>query len=263
MRPIALVTDFGLDDAYVGVLHAILVREANGAERFDISHNVPPGDVWTGCYILRYAWPDLPPSAVVLAVVDPAVGTGRRAIAAEIGDRWIVAPDNGLPMAAGGPSRCFVLDGARLGAHRISATFHGRDVFAPAAGRLARGDDPAMFGEPCDPSTLVPCPLPEVRCNGETIRGVVLHVDHFGNVITNLVWAEVPAGAELRAGWRRVAARSDTYADAPAGHAVLMEGSSGLLEIAVKGASAAELLDLSRGDPIEMHVPRDEHRSEK
>ena len=255
MKPIALLTDFGLDDAYVGVLHAVLIREAGGAERLDISHGVPPGDIWTGCYLLRYAWPDLPENTIVLAVVDPGVGTARRAVAAEVNDRWIVAPDNGLPTAVGTPQRCFGLDAKRLNTRRVSATFHGRDLFALAVAFLARGSDAMGFGTPCDPSTLVPCPLPNPQRTGNTIHGTVLHVDRFGNLITNLVWADLPAGAELRAGWRRVAARSETYAGAPQGMAVLMEGSSGLLEIAVNGASAAELLELARGDSVEIHLP--------
>ncbi len=255
MKPIALLTDFGLDDAYVGVLHAVLIREVGGAERFDISHQVPPGDIWTGCYLLRYAWPDLPGNAIVLAVVDPGVGTARRAVAAEVDNRWIVAPDNGLPVAIGAPRRCVALSAEHLHAGRISATFHGRDLFAPAVAHLARGGEASGLGTPCDPSTLVPCPLPDPQRDGNTIHATVLHVDRFGNLITNLVWADLPAGAELRAGWRRVAARSETYAGAPQGTAVLMEGSSGLLEIAVNGASAAELLELARGDSVEIHLP--------
>jgi S-adenosylmethionine hydrolase len=257
VKPIALLTDFGLGDAYVGVLHAVLIREAGEAQRFDISHGVPPGDIWTGCYLLRYAWPDLPPVAVVLAVVDPGVGTVRRAVAAQVGERWIVAPDNGLPAAVGTPARCFTLDPERLGAQRVSATFHGRDLFAPAVARLSRGEDPHTFATPCDPAAVVPCPLPGPRREGATIHGVVLHVDRFGNLITNIPWTQAPPGAELRAGWRRVLERSETYADAPPGKAVLMEGSSGLLEIAVNGASAAELPELDGGDPVEIHLPPD------
>lgn len=255
MKPVALLTDFGLDDHYVGVLHAVLAAESPGVERIDLSHAVPAGDVWTGCYFLRCAWPHLPANAVVLAVVDPGVGTGRRIAAAQLRGRWLVGPDNGLLTALGIPGRCLVLDAEAMGLEHVSSTFHGRDILAPAAARLARGDDPGALGTEADSETLVPCPIPEPEREGRRIRGVVLHVDRFGNLVTNVPWPWLVDGAELRAGWRRVGRRVRTYGDGREGEAVLLEGSSGLLEVAVNAGSAAELLDLERGETVEVRLP--------
>jgi len=252
VNPVVLITDFGLADGYVGVLHAVLVASAPGVERIDLTHGVPPGDVWTGSFYLRCAGPHLPATAVVLAIVDPGVGTGRRAVAARIGDRWLVAPDNGLATALGTPASAVELDPTAMGLADLSATFHGRDLFAPAAARLARSEPPEVLGNPVAPADLHPCPLPEPVVQAATISGVILHVDGFGNLVTNIPAERVAAGAELRAGWRRIAERVSTYGNAPAGEPVLLEGSSGLLEIAIAGGSAAKLLELERGDPVEL-----------
>ncbi len=255
MRPVALLTDFGLEDHYAGVLHAVLVREAPGADRLDISHGVPPGDLWTACFLLRAAWPHLPADAVALVVVDPGVGTDRRAVAVRVGDRFLVGPDNGLAAAVGEATDAVELDPGIMGIPEPSATFHGRDLFAPAAARLARGDSPAGLGGPLDPGTLVSCPIPAPERAGDTVRGVVQHVDRFGNLVTNLPVGTVPPEAELRVGWRRITRVVRTYGDAPEGEVVLLEGSSGYLEISVVGGSAAHALGLAPGDPVDAVVP--------
>lgn len=257
MRPVALLTDFGDDDHYVGVLHSVLVSEARGTDRIDLTHGVAPGDIWMGSYFLRCAWPHLPETAVVLAVVDPGVGTRRRAVAVEVGGHWLVAPDNGLAAAVGPASRVTVLDPAAMALENISATFHGRDLFAPAAACLARDVDPADLGADADPGSLVPCPLPDPERDGTTIRGVVLHVDRFGNLVSNIPAAWAPEGAGMRAGWQEVTRRVQTYGDAEPGEAVTLEGSSGLLEIAIAGESAAATLDLGVGDEVELILPKD------
>jgi S-adenosylmethionine hydrolase len=158
VRPVALLTDFGLADHYVGVLHAVLEREAPGVRRIDLGHQVPPGDVWTACFLLRCAWPSLPGDAVVLAVVDP--GVGRRSAA---------GGGSAGPMAgrAGQRSRCVGRRRGRAiestgadGAAAPSATFHGHDLFAPAAARLARGRS-GTLGERVSPAGLEPCPIPD------------------------------------------------------------------------------------------------------
>ncbi len=248
MRPLVLLTDFGTADHYTGVLHAVIERDAPGAARIDLTHEIPPGDVWAACFMLRAAWPHLPPDAVVLAVVDPGVGTGRRAVAVEAGGRWLVAPDNGLAAAPGPPGRVIDLDARAMGLPEPSATFHGRDLFAPAAARLARGDTPGSLGTE-GPSDLVPAPLPEpVREPGGSVRGAILHVDRFGNAVTNVPAAWFPGPVEVRCGDATVRIRVRIYGDAPADTPVVLAGSSGLLEIAVAGGSAADHLGLGRGD---------------
>ncbi len=250
MKPVVLLTDFGLSDHYAGVLHAVIEREAPGAPRIDLSHQVPPGDVWAASFELRCAWPHLPPEAVILAVVDPGVGTTRRAVAARISGRWLVAPDNGMAAAAGPIEQGVELDPGVMGLPEPSATFHGRDLFAPAAARLARGEAPETLGKPMA-SDLVPCPLPEPsRRDDGRIAGAVVHTDRFGNLVSNVPASWLPPSAEVRCGWVRVRRRVRTYGEGSPGEMVYLEGSCGLVEIALNGASAAERLALRRGDPV-------------
>jgi S-adenosyl-L-methionine hydrolase (adenosine-forming) len=252
VRAVALLTDFGLADHYVGVLHAVLEREAAGVRRIDLGHQVPPGDVWAGCFLLRCAWPSLPDDAVVLAVVDPGVGGDRRAAAVRVGGRWLVAPDNGLAAAVVAADEAVELDWRRMELPAPSATFHGRDLFAPAAARLARGNDPGTLGERVSPASLDPCPIPEPAAYDRGFRATVVHVDRFGNLITNLPAAAAPPGAVAWYGAPRPARRVRCYGDAASGEIVLLEGSSGLLELAVDRGSAAALTGLRRGDAVEI-----------
>ena len=251
MRPIALLTDFGLADHYVGVLHAVLEREAPGCARFDLGHGVAAGDVWAASFLLVCSWPHLPADAVVLAVVDPGVGTARRAVAVRREGRWLVAPDNGLAAAAGVADAAVALDWRRMDLTEPLFTFHGRDLFAPAAARLAAGVDWRSLGAEIDPAGLVASPLPEPVQTAAGWRVTVLHVDRFGNVITNLE-AERLGGADcLRVGDRALR-RVATYGKAAAGEVVALEGSSGHLELAVNGGSAAQSTGLARGDAVEV-----------
>lgn len=252
MRPIVLLTDFGLMDHYVGVLHSILEREAAGVRRIDLVHEVPPGDVWTAAFLLRSAWDHLPDAAVVVAVVDPGVGSGRRAVAVRVGSRWLVAPDNGLACAVGPPTEAVALDWRLMGLAEPSATFHGRDLFAPAAARIARGDDPVSIGEGVDPAGLIESPLPDPVPIDGGFRATVLHVDRFGNVVTNLAAREMPVDLVAWYGAPRGARRVATYSEAGAGEVVVLAGSSGLLELAVHLDSAAEIANLGRGDTVDI-----------
>jgi len=252
MRPVALLTDFGLDDHYVGVLHAVLERDAPGVRRIDLGHLVPPGDVWAGCFLVRSAWPWLPEDAVALAVVDPGVGGDRRPVAARVGDRWLVAPDNGLAAAVGPAAEAVALDWRRMALPAPSATFHGRDLFAPAAARLARGDDPGALGGRAPAAGLAPCPIPEPQFHGGTWHAVVAHIDRFGNLITNLPASACPAAAVAWYGAPRPARRAGSYGEAAPGEVVLLEGSSGLHELAVDRGSAAAFTGLSRGDGVDI-----------
>jgi S-adenosylmethionine hydrolase len=233
-------------------VHAVLERDAPGGPRLDLTHEVAPGDVWGASFRLRCAWPFLPADAIVLAVVDPGVGTARRAVAVRLGARWLVAPDNGLAAAVGTPVEAIELDPHVMGLPSPAPTFHGRDLFAPAAARLARRDEPGAVGRRADPRSLTPCPLPSPERTAGGWRGVVLHVDRFGNVVTNLEAAGVPDGAEVHAGDAVYCRRVHTYGEAPAAEVVLLAGSSGLLELAVAGGSAAEATGLDRGDDVDI-----------
>ena len=250
MRPVALLTDFGHADHYVGVLHAVIEREAPGAVRIDLGHGLPAGDIWNASFQLRCAWPHLPTDCVVIAVVDPGVGTGRRAVAVTVGTRLLVAPDNGIASAVCEASASVVLDWRRMDLDQPSKTFHGRDLFAPAAARLACGADPRDLGEEIEINTLVACPLPEPVITSTTIDGVILHVDGFGNLVTNVRGEEVESSAT--ATWRagRASRRVATYGEAQPDEVVLIEGSAGYLELAVNCGSAAEATALERGDTV-------------
>lgn len=256
MKPVVLLTDFGHDDHYVGVLHSILLRDAPGVQRIDLVHTVPPGDVWTGTFFLRSAETYLPVEAVILAVVDPGVGTVRRAVAAKVRGRWLVGPDNGLVAALGEPECAFELDPETMGVGEPSATFHGRDVFAPAAARLARGDSPESLGPHVDASELEATPMPLPVVEEGRIEGIIQHIDRFGNAVTNVRADQVPEGAEVRTGWNRVRREVATYGNAPADTAVFLTGSSGFVELAMCGQSVASVLNIRLGDRVEVTVPQ-------
>jgi S-adenosylmethionine hydrolase len=250
MRPVALLTDFGDTDHYVGVLHAVLEREAPGVTRIDLGHGVMPGDIWDACFQLRCAWLHLPSDCVVMAVIDPGVGTDRRAVVVEIGSRSLIAPDNGIASAVSGAEAAFVLDWRRMGLQEPSKTFHARDLFAPAASRLACNADPRGFGDEVAIDSLLMCPLPEPAPSGTGLEGVIVHIDHFGNLVTNVRGsaAEPSATATWRAG--RTSRRVGTYGEARPDEVVLIEGSAGFLELAVNCGSAADATGLQRGDRV-------------
>jgi S-adenosylmethionine hydrolase len=250
MRPVALLTDFGHADHYVGVLHAVLEREVPGVHRIDLGHGVKPGDIWDACFQLRCAWPHLPTDCIVMAVVDPGVGTERRAVAVTVGSRSLVAPDNGIAAAVSEAGKAVVLDWRRMGLERPSKTFHARDLFAPAAARLAGGVRAQEFGDEIDVSTLLPCPLPEPEKTPSGLEGVIVHVDHFGNLVTNVRGSESAPSAT--AAWRagRTSRRVGTYGEARPEEVVLIEGSAGFLELAVNCGSAADATGLERGDTV-------------
>jgi hypothetical protein len=250
MRPVALLTDFGHADHYVGVLHAVIEREAPGVTRIDLGHGVKPGDIWDACFQLRCAWPHLPADCVVMAVIDPGVGTDRRAVVVTVGARSLVAPDNGIAGSVSGATSAVVLDWRRMGLPRPSKTFHARDLFAPAAARLACGADTADLGDGLDIASTVPCPLPEPVRSPSGFEGVVVHVDHFGNLVTNVRGSDTDPSAT--ATWRagRSSRRVATYGEAQPEEVVLIEGSAGFLELAVNCGSAADATGLERGDTV-------------
>ncbi len=250
MRPVALLTDFGLSDHYVGVVHAVLEKHAPGVPRIDLDHLVPPGDIWEASFQLRCAWPHLPAGCVVMAVVDPGVGTDRKALALSIGRRFLVAPDNGIAASLGQASEAVEIDFRAMGLAEPSRTFHGRDLFAPAAAWLARGEELEKLGEKIDSGLLVSCPLPNPEPLTSGYQATVISVDRFGNLATNLPAGSV--GEHATAAWSSDgnARRVNTYSDAEGDEVVLLEGSAGFLELAVNGGSAAMATGLRREDSV-------------
>lgn len=251
MRIVTLTTDFGTRDGYVGEMKGVLLDRAPEATLVDVTHDLEAGDVRDGAWALARIWSRFPPETVHLAVVDPGVGTDRKAVAVRISERWLVGPDNGLlSRIEGRPAAARELSPDRVGLTPFSDTFHGRDLFAPAAAYLAAGSEPAELGPELDPEELVRLPVPEPRREGEALEGEVVHVDRFGNLITNLPSGGLPDRPLVEIGAYRVEETSGSFAEAPGGSPVVIRGSGGTLEICVRNDRAAEVLGLGRGEPV-------------
>ena len=241
-RVVTLTTDFGTADGYVGEMKGVLLSLAD-VQIVDITHEIPPQDVEMGRLTVARTWRRFPPDTIHLIVVDPGVGSSRAALAVASDARFLVGPDNGIlsPGLLEPSARAFALPVPR----HASATFHGRDVFAPAAASLARGDGIDSLGTPALDPIILRTPAPTRRPDG-AIEGEIIAIDRFGNAITNL--------AGIDSGTVSVGTRSlpvcGTYADAPFGAPVVVAGSSGLLEIAIRNDSAARVLGISRGDRV-------------
>jgi hypothetical protein len=245
MSVITLLTDFGTADTYVAEMKGVLLRGCPGATLVDITHEIAPGDIAAAAHALGRAWTHFPPGTVHLAVVDPGVGTDRRALALTAGGHGFVGPDNGVLTAAleHHSARAVALN-AGEGA---SPTFHGRDVFAPAAARLASGEPVESLGQPvADPVRL---PRPRLaRVKGDLV-GRVVHVDRFGTLVTNLPGAKVAADAVVRLGAYDFPLRR-TFGDVPAGDPVAFIGSGGTVEIAIRDGRADTILGVTRGAEV-------------
>ncbi len=255
---VTFTSDFGTQDWFVGVVHGVIAELAPGHPIVDLNHTLTPGDVSRGAFVLEAACPDFPPGTVHLAVVDPGVGTERRALAVRARDQLFVGPDNGLlEWALGAPgAEVHALTEARWFRQPVSRTFHGRDVFAPVAAHLARGEALAAFGPRVTDPVRLPL-APPVR-RGGALTGRVVFIDRFGNALTNLTEAALdeafgPA-AERRLAvalpGRSLGGLSRSYGDSPVGTVVAILGSSGRLEIAQVGGDACERLGLGIGDPV-------------
>lgn len=243
MAIITLLTDFGAADSYVAEVKAALLSRAKGAVLVDVSHEVPPGDVRTAQYLLARSWGRFPAGTVHLVVVDPGVGTERRALAASAEGHLFVAPDNGVLSIVPGV-RCVVLPVLR----DASPTFHGRDVFAPAAARLATGARLESLGSRVpNPHRL---PFPEPYHDGSTVVGAVVHVDHFGNLISNIPADLIQPAMTFSVSSQEVGVLRHTFADVPAGRPLAYLGSGGTVEIAVRDGSAAGLLGAGLGNEV-------------
>lgn len=258
---LALLTDFGLADGYAGVMKGVALGIAPDVRLVDLTHDVPPQDVRAGAWVLATSWRYFPAGTIFLAVVDPGVGTSRRPVALEAGGRFFVGPDNGLfgyVLAEAPAARAVALDNPAY--HRPdpagpSATFHGRDIFAPCAAHLAAGVPLEALGTPLDPATLAALPLPRPTWEGDMLRAHVLHVDRFGNLITDVGPAladRVLAAPETAARivGRAIAARARTFGEGPVREPFLLRDSSGHLAIAVRNGSAAALLGAGRDDDL-------------
>lgn len=244
MRPlITLLSDFGTADGYVAEMKGVLYSMAPDARVVDLSHDIPPHDIEAARLTVARYWRRFPPGTIHLVIVDPGVGSSRAALAVSSDERYLVGPDNGVLSPA-----LLVADAAAVTLPvpmTASRTFHGRDVFAPAAAALAGGAPLSTLGTPHDQPVVRRTPE-AVRREDGAILGEVLAIDRFGNAVTNLVG--VRSGV-IAAGGRPVPVRT-TYADVASGAAVALTGSSGLLEIAVRDGDASQVLKLARGATV-------------
>lgn len=252
MTPVTLLTDFGTVDGYVGEMKGILL--ASGADTLtDVTHDVAPGDVRGGAWALRRIWARFPPDTVHLVVVDPGVGSERRAAAVRAGERWFVGPDNGLltwVLREHAADRAVELRPECVGTTPPSDTFHGRDVFAPAAAVVAAGGRAADLGPAMDPASLIRLQLPTPERAEGGIRAAVWHVDRFGNLVTNVPVEWLPAEPVAVLGGREIRGLASSYTAVAPGDLLLTRGSLGTLEISARDARAAEILGAGRDAPL-------------
>lgn len=258
---VTLTTDFGARDTYVGVMKGVILGIAPHAGVVDLVHDLPPQDVQAAAYHVSVASPHFPPGTIHVVVVDPGVGTERRAVAVETSRAVFIAPDNGVLtwiLEAETPRRVIELSNPAYRLSEVSSTFHGRDVFAPAAGHVAAGVDLDRLGDAVADPMRLPVSL-VTRDDDGSIDGQVQHIDHFGNAITNIPSAMVledggdASAHRVRAAGRDIGPIHTTYADAAEHEPLALFGSAGFLEIAVRNGDAAEQLGLHRGSHVKLY----------
>ncbi|MGN2391997.1 SAM hydrolase/SAM-dependent halogenase family protein [Pelomicrobium sp. G1] len=237
---IVLLTDFGASDLYVGQVHGVLAREAPQARVVDLLHDAPAFDVEAGAHLLAALVSEFGAGSVFMAVVDPGVGGPRQPVAVQADGRWFVGPDNGLLSVVAEraqEARCHRIVWRPA---RLSASFHGRDLFAPVAARLAKGDDPAAFLQPV-PALEVALPA------GDLAR--IIYIDHYGNAMTGLRAQGVDPERRLRVGGGSLP-HGRVFSEAPPGTPFWYENCLGLAEVAVNRGSAKAVLGLSVGTRV-------------
>jgi len=252
-RIVTLLTDFGLSDPYVAEMKAVMLTVAGELTLVDITHDVAPGDVLAAAFVLAEALPYFPPGTVHCVVVDPTVGTDRRVVAARYAGQTIVAPDNGVITLV---DRALLLeqivavrDRRYFRSASVSATFHGRDIFAPLAAHLARGLALDRLGPQPEKIKLLEVPEPQPDADG-ALAGQVLYVDRFGNLISNIPVSGCGGEREVVCGGRSVGPIRQAYANAERGEALALINSMGLVEVAVNGGRACDVLGAGVGTEV-------------
>jgi S-adenosyl-L-methionine hydrolase (adenosine-forming) len=262
-RPICFFSDYGYTDDFAGTCRAVIARLAPAARVIDVTHGLPERDVLAGAVVLRNTLPYMPDRAVILAVVDPGVGGPRRPVALRShGDRIFVGPDNGLLMHAvdldGGVSAAYELSNQELWLSPLSATFHGRDIFAPAAARLAAGLALDAVGTPLEAEQLDRVDYPQPRRHRDGLTAIAVLVDRFGNVALNIRAKDLEKAGlidqvELITGAERyLATVARTFLSVRPSDIVVLIDSYGQASVAVNNGSAAEVLGLDAGDEVRL-----------
>lgn len=263
MPILTLLTDFGLADYYVGAVKGTVLRLAPGIPLtlIDLSHEVPPGDIATASHLLRAASPTFPDGTVHLAVVDPGVGSGRRILAAEAAGALYVAPDNGLltpifdHVREPGPGpRIHAVTRADLFLPAPGQTFHGRDRFAPTAAYLLRGEPLADLGPEIEDPVRIE--RPAARREGSKLTGQIIHIDHYGNLVTDIPseWLPADRAFTVSLGAHSSSRRVDHYRQLDTGEAGVLPGSQGTLELSLDSESLAERWRVERGQTVVLRL---------
>lgn len=255
--PIVLLTDFGTRDSYVGVMKGVMAGIAPDIPLLDLSHEIRPQDVAHGAYTLHISVPYFPAGTHFCCVVDPGVGSSRRAVAVEVEAWRFILPDNGLLtwlLKRWPVQRAVTLTNPRYQLPAHSATFHGRDIFAPVTAHLARGVPLSELGEPIDPASLTRLAIAEVQHEGDDRVGTVLHSDRFGNLITTLTRETLDDSPDwtirLTDSNLTLSRLHTTFAEVPIGAPVAYWGSDGFLELAIRNGNAAHTWQVTLGTPV-------------
>ena len=256
LSPITLLSDFGISDEYVAVMKGAIAKINPELRAIDITHKIPPQNIAAGRFCLMNAYPYFPAGTVHVAVVDPGVGGKRRAVAVELAQGFLVAPDNGL--LSGVLSQNTAICAVELTNSDYwltsdpSSTFHGRDIFAPVGAHLANGVSLQKLGREINPESLVKLDLPECTQTDNIIVGCIQYIDHFGNLVTNIPQSYVEGKnwiLEIRG--RKIQAR-ETYSDVKVGEKLSLIGSHGWVEVAVNSGNARLELGIELGDKVQI-----------
>lgn len=258
MGCISLLTDFGLEDGNVGVMKGVIWGIAPSVQIADLSHHIRPQDIHQAAFVLARAAPYFPEGSIHLVVVDPGVGTDRRAIAARIGTYKFVGPDNGVVArlleyaeSRGWPAHFVDLDQPKYWLSEVSHVFHGRDIFAPVAAHLANGAPLSSMGTPIKDSRRLNFPKP--KRDGSRLYGEVIYIDHFGSLFTNIRRADLKSTqVSIRLGESEIHGLAKAFGDRPPGSLIALFSSTGELLISVVNGNAHERLGLQVGDPVEI-----------
>jgi len=257
---ITLLTDFGLSDPYAGIMKGVISSINQEARIIDITHQIKQGAVTHAAWLIQEFYPFFPKGTIHIAVVDPGVGSKRRAILIRTGDYFFVGPDNGIfwPIIKHHEEITIIhLTERRYFSGNISSTFHGRDIFAPVAAHLSLGTDPMSMGSPIN--NPAPIDIPEIEQTGKMIRGRVIRVDHFGNIITNIhrTLLEGLSGTSqkvIKIAGLKIMGISNTYSDVKKGELLALVGSSDFLEIAVNSGRPCDMIGITQEDIIGIEV---------
>ena len=249
---ITLLTDFGTTDAYVGIVKGVLFARAPEVRVVDLVHAAESGSLYAAAYLLMSAYPYFPPGTVHLVLADPSAAPNRRIIAAHVEGQYIVAPDNGVAaplLDEHPPAALIAVENDRFLLEARRHTFHSRLIYAPAAAALAAGVPLEELGPPLSSWTTLPRALASVESTGK-VAGEVVHIDRFGNLVTNIHGSQLPSRPRITVGSTVIDRVSDHYGEVEVGGVLAIVGSTGKVEISINRGSAAKKLFVSRTDPV-------------